>query len=83
LSLDFVEMHLWWLLTYRARAKVENRFPIENNIYYFYPKKYENPSKHKLQMFRINGVTTIAEKQYRDKKLSYYKKIIERIKNGM
>lgn len=83
LNLDFVEMHLWWLLTYRARAKVENRFPIENKIYYFYPKKYESSSKHKLQMFEVNGVRTIAEKQYGDNKLNYYKRIIEKIKNGM
>jgi len=40
LNLDFVEMHLWWLLTYRARAIVEKRFQIENRIIYFYPKHF-------------------------------------------
>ena len=28
LNMDFVEMHLWWLITYRARMMVENRISI-------------------------------------------------------
>lgn len=83
LNLDFVEMHLWWLLTYRARAMVENRFPINNKILYFYPKKYEKDSKHKLEMFNINGVETIPEKLQKKYRLQYYERIIERIKNGI
>lgn len=83
LNLDFVEMHLWWLLTYRARAMVENRFPINNKIFYFYPKKYEKVSKHKLEMFNINGVETIPESLQGKHKLQYYERIIEKIKNGI
>lgn len=83
LNLDFVEMHLWWLLTYRARAIVENRFPINNKIIYFYPKMYEIGSKHKLEMFNINGVKTIPEIQEENYKLEYYERIIKRIKNGI
>ena len=83
LNLDFVEMHLWWLLTYRARVMVENRFPINNRIVYFYPKKYEKVSKHKLEMFNINGVETIPERLQGTYRLQYYERIIKRIKNGI
>lgn len=83
LNLDFVEMHLWWLITYRARVMVENRFPVTNKIYYFYPKKYEQNSRHKLEMFNINGVETIAERLQGNHRIQYYERIIERIKNGI
>lgn len=83
LNLDFVEMHLWWLITYRARVMVENRFPVSNEIYYFYPKKYEQNSRHKLEMFNINGVTTISEKLNGNNRIQYYERIIKRIENGI
>ncbi len=83
LNLDFVEMHLWWLLTYRARVMVENRFPINNKIIYFYPKKYKNNSKHKLEMFNVNGVETVSEKLQGNYRIQYYERIINRIKNGI
>jgi len=83
LNLDFVEMHLWWLLTYRARVIAENRFPVNNRIIYFYPKKYEKASIHKLEMFTINGVEIISERLQGNFKMGYYERIIERINNGI
>jgi len=82
LNLDFVEMHLWWLLTFRARAKIENRLEINNTIYYYYPKKYEQSSKYKLDMFNALGVKTIPERLIGNNKVDYYKKIIKKIKNS-
>lgn len=82
LNLDFVEMHLWWLLTYRARAKMEGKFPIENKIIYYYPDKYRESSKNKLEMFKSLGVETKSMKIIKDNKIDYYKRIIEDIKNG-
>ncbi|MEX0607863.1 MAG: SIR2 family protein [Balneolaceae bacterium] len=81
LNLDFVEMHLWWLLTYRARAKAEKSFPIDNNIVYFYPEKYKNGSKHKLQMFKANGVETIPVTFRGENKSDYYNKVIDKIRH--
>lgn len=83
LKLDFVEMHLWWLITYRARAIVENRLPIKNQIFYFYPQVYEEDSKHKLEMFRANGIETIPVELIGDDKIEYYKKIIDKIKKDI
>lgn len=79
LNLDFVEMHLWWLLNYRARAKMENRFPVHNTIRYFYPEHFKETSLHKLQMFDSLGVVTIPIKVINGNKIGYYKKIIKRI----
>ena len=80
LNLDFVEMHLWWLFTYRARAIVENRFPVTNRIVYFYPKEFEKNAAHKLEMFRIAGIETIAEKAINGNKVDYYMRVINRIR---
>jgi hypothetical protein len=60
LTLDFVEMHLWWLLTFRARWKLEQNKRLTNTITYFYPRKLENAIRHKLELFRSVDVQTIA-----------------------
>ncbi|WP_421895793.1 SIR2 family protein [Marinoscillum sp.] len=82
LNLDFVEMHLWWLLTYRSRAQVEERITIDNRIVYFYPSKYKKSTQNKLEMFRVNGVETVGVKQQGDHKMNYYKRIIDMIEKG-
>ena len=82
LNFDFVEMHLWWLLTYRARIKVIKHAEITNTIRYFYPKKYENQSKHKLELFKANDVQTIPIEMVGDDRIGYYKKVLVRIKGS-
>ncbi len=79
LNLDFVEMHLWWLLNYRARARMEKRFPVNNTIRYFYPEHLKELSLHKLQMFESLHVEVIPVKVTASGKLGYYKKIIRKI----
>ena len=74
-------MHLWWLLTYRARAMVENRFPINNSIYYYYPKKFESTSQHKLDLFNVNGITTKSILLRGSNKMSYYQKVLDDVEN--
>lgn len=81
LNMDFVEMHLWWLLTYRARVIVECRFPVENKIIYFYPEQFEETSKNKLEMFKVNGIDTVAVKMIKENKFEYYEAVIEKIRN--
>ena len=59
LALDFVESDLWWLLTYRARAKASGKpkYPeITNKIHYFVPKKYAVDSKDKLDLLKANDI---------------------------
>lgn len=80
LNFDFVEMHLWWLLTYRARLKVTNKIEINNRIRYFYPKKYEKLSKHKLELFKVNDIETVPVIMDGNDRIKYYKKVLKRVK---
>jgi hypothetical protein len=79
LKLDFVEMHLWWLLTYRSRVKINKKIQVENKIRYFYPKKFKTNSEHKLQLFKVNEVETIPIDMIDNDRLSYYNKVLNYI----
>ena len=46
LSLDFVEMHLWWLLTYRARQRATCPEWTTNHIAYFSPPESLEVTDH-------------------------------------
>lgn len=81
LNLDFVEMHLWWLLTYRARTKLLNKLDITNSIYYYYPEHYEEKSRHKLELLRANEVKTISLKMKKDDRIDYYERVLKQIKS--
>ena len=78
LTLDFVEMHLWWLLTFRARWKLERRFPLRNRIVYYYPGRYSKEISHKLELFRSIEVETVAVGTKADK--AFYEKVLGSIK---
>ena len=45
-------------------------------------KDKENESRHKLEMFRVNGIETISINPKGNNKLNYYKNIIQKIKNS-
>ena len=80
LNLDFAEMHLWWLLTYRARCIHKDKMPINNRIFYFYPRKFEKASQHKLDMFRSTGVITVPASYAENSREKYYGRVMEKIK---
>ena len=81
LSLDYVETDLWWLITYRARRKLENekKTPIFNRITYYYPKAFEKNIQPKLEMLRANEVFTKGIGFGHN--LGYYDKIFDVIKS--
>lgn len=79
LTLDFVESDLWLLITYRARKKLENESLITNNIYYYYPKEFENKIQFKLDILKSCEVKTRhIDIQH---SLSYYKNIVDSIRS--
>jgi hypothetical protein len=83
LNMDFVEIHLWWLLTFRARVMLENKYPINNRIYYYYPKELEVLSKTKLEMLKAVNVQILSYPHYQKNKLNYYQMIINDIKKQL
>ncbi|GHN00600.1 hypothetical protein WSM22_20890 [Cytophagales bacterium WSM2-2] len=78
LSLDTSEIDLWWLLTFRARYILQKRRGKKTNtIFYYYPSRFKEKSKDKLELLEANQVRTIEIKE--DDKLKYYNSILDRI----
>jgi len=72
LTLDFVESDLWWLITYRARRKLENKLKIGNSIFYYYPAKYESKIKPKLGLLCANEIECVPIADMPDKSTFYF-----------
>jgi len=56
LGLDFVEIDLWWLLTYRARYISKGIENVNNKIYYYLPNELRNDSEGKIKMLENIGI---------------------------
>jgi hypothetical protein len=72
LTLDFVESDLWWLITYRARRKLENKLMIGNLIFYYYPAAYESRIKPKLALLCANEIECIPITDTPDRNKFYF-----------
>lgn len=80
LGLDFVEIHLWWLLIYRARSGNSRKLFSTNKVFYYYPVQREDLDKAKLRFLRANNVIVLpCDRPNRDKTI-YYKNVIRKIK---
>jgi hypothetical protein len=60
LNMDFVEIHLWWLLDFRARLKKADRYQISNQITYIYPSSETEWIKPRIDLLCACGVKCIA-----------------------
>jgi hypothetical protein len=79
LSLDFVEMHLWWLLTYRARRKYTRRVPIHNQITYFYPDTLESKIRSRFELLQASDVVVSRVACKSSDWRSYYHRVLDKI----
>jgi hypothetical protein len=78
LSLDFVEIDLWWLLTYRARNRYYKKSTfIVNKLFYYTTKKWHDLSRDKMQLLQANDVEIVVIDE--NDKTKYYKKVINAI----
>ncbi|MEL7145101.1 MAG: SIR2 family protein [Bacteroidota bacterium] len=88
LTLNFIETDLWWLITYRARKQHEKLRSGEayeafaeklkaSEITYYYPAKYRESSKEKLQLMESFDIKTVAIERPHD--VSYYHEVLNRI----
>jgi hypothetical protein len=82
LTLDFIEIHLWWLLTFRQRLRLIRQVPISNNIVYFYPDVLAKSIQNKLDLFRSIGVTPFSISYPQGGKEKYYLSVIRKIKDS-
>lgn len=83
-KLDFAEMDIWWLLTYRSRmmsggkvSRTSSGFRPSNAVYYYIPHEYVADSKAKLELLAGIGVTIVKIKA--NGKLAYYQRALDRV----
>jgi len=77
LTLKFVELDLWWLITYRARRVLDRKFGIENRITYYYPGIYEDSMRSELEMFKANEISVkVVGKDHNE---FYYSQVLDQI----
>jgi len=81
LGLDFVEIHLWWLLTYRARSGSSGKAPFGNKIYYYYPEQRKTVDSTKLRLLKSNNVILVSCKRPNSDKQEYYADVIKQLGN--
>jgi hypothetical protein len=72
LTLDFVESDLWWVITFRARMKLEKKLNIRNSIFYYYPSSYEHDIKPKLGLLSANEIECVPVDQSPHKSAFYF-----------
>ena len=78
-SLDFVEIDIWWLLTYRARQKFKCKSPINNEIHYYYPNVLAKKIKNKLALLNSTDVILHSERYDENNRIDYYRKVLDKI----
>lgn len=59
LSMDFVEMHLWWIFHHRARLLANSGYHIRNRIYFLYPSVDQSWIKSRIDLLCACGVKCI------------------------
>lgn len=77
LTLDFVEMHLWWLLTYRARRK-QKILPITNKIFFYYNTESHNEINHRLELLKSCDVVPFGIRSNNDFE-KFYLRVLKKI----
>lgn len=83
LTLDFIEIHLWWLLTFRHRIKLAKHLPVDNKIIYFYPDSLSKQIQNKLDLLRSAGVLPFSISYHEENKMKYYQNVLKKIKNDL
>lgn len=81
LTLDFIEIHLWWIFTFRQRAMLTNKINIRNKIVYYYPTDLETAIRNKLDLMNSMGIKTQPIPSDTANKAIFYTRVVDHIKN--
>lgn len=60
LNMDFVEIHIWWLINFRARLQKDDRYQFDNRITYIYPSSETAWIKPRIDLLCACGIHCIA-----------------------
>ncbi len=82
LNMDFVEIHLWWLLDFRARLKKDVRHFIDNKITYIYPATETAWIKPRIDLLCACGVHCIAVPVEKGNWKAMYKLALEMVERA-
>lgn len=79
LSMDFVEMHLWWILDFRARLMTNGDFGLNNNIRFIYPAHLTTWMKPRVDLLCACNVECLAFPVVNDDWAMMYQQVLEYI----
>ncbi|MEM7035621.1 MAG: SIR2 family protein [Bacteroidota bacterium] len=60
LNMDFVEMHLWWILDFRARLRFDKRYTIDNKVTFIFPSADASWIKPRIDLLCACDVGAMA-----------------------
>ena len=79
LAMHFMEIHLWWLLAYRARFFSKSGTIKANHIYYYHPTAFEEDNRNRYNLMMHYGINIVSVKGEKDPDEDYYKRVLEKI----
>ena len=82
LTMDFVEMHLWWILDFRARLMTDPRYSFDNQIIYMYPSADQNWIKSRIDLLCACDVQCIQAPIERFNWKKMYQNVLTFIENA-
>lgn len=82
MTLEFVEIDLWWLLTYRARRIHKEQKEVKNKIYYFYREDEKKTIRNRLDLLEALDVKPVAVKRPQGNWNAYYSNALDAIARG-
>lgn len=77
-DLNYSEIHLWWLLNFRARL-IKKNASIANKIFFYYPSFNENKYKLKIRLLKaleVNPILISVKRNTNDKYQRFYDNIL-------
>lgn len=86
LSLDFIEFHLWWLLTFRARLYPVSDIPVSNRIVYIFRGDTGDTGpgdEAKYAMMRANHIELVKVDGGTDGWSGYYDRVVRRLRRAL
>jgi len=82
LSMSFIEIELWWLLSYRRRFMLENpQYGIDNKIYYFYVVSKGNCDDEQISLLESMGIELRPVQLIRNNWVRLYRKVLSEIQD--